>query len=102
VKQRGLLEYGAFASSYTRAFEAKWLRAGAPSNEALLGTADLQSLADLGNSFSVIREMRIVPIAWRQIVLLAASSAVPLLPLLLIVFPLDELILRGAKSLIGA
>jgi hypothetical protein len=102
VKQRGLLEYGAFASSYTRAFEAKWLRAGAPPNEALLGTADLQSLADLGNSFSVIREMRIVPIAWRQIVLLAASSAVPLLPLLLIVFPLDELILRGAKSLIGA
>jgi len=28
----------------------------------MLGTSDIQSLADLGNSFEIIRRMRIVPV----------------------------------------
>jgi hypothetical protein len=48
-----LLGYDALAASYTHAFDAKWLR-GAPHDESILGTADPQSLADLGNSFGVI------------------------------------------------
>ena len=101
VRQRGLLEYGAFAAGYVRAFDAKWLRDGAPRDEPMLGSADLQSLADLGNSFGVIGEMRIVPIGQSQVLMLAASAAVPLLPLVLFIFPVNELIIRGLTSLIG-
>jgi hypothetical protein len=100
VKQRGLLEYGAFAEAYVRAFDAKWLR-GAPGDEPLLGTADLQSLADLGNSFGVIDEMQALPISWRQIWKLTVAAALPMLPLLLFAFPLDQLIIGGIKMLIG-
>jgi hypothetical protein len=53
VKQRGLLEYGALGTHYTRTFDAKWIRGA--SDDTLLGTADLQSLADLGSSFDVIK-----------------------------------------------
>lgn len=55
VSQRGQLDYGVLVTAYTRAFNAKWVRGGVPSDEPLLGTADLQSLADPGNSFESSR-----------------------------------------------
>lgn len=101
VKQQGLLVYGEFATTYIRSFERKWLRGERAPEEPLLGTPDVQSLADLGNSFAVISDMRVVPITLRQVGLLAVSSAVPMLPLVLFKYPLDELILGGIKALIG-
>ncbi|MCX5913149.1 MAG: hypothetical protein NTV04_14620 [Deltaproteobacteria bacterium] len=95
VKRRGLLEYGALANRYTRSFDRKWIRGEAPEGEALIGSADIQSLADLGNSFQIIQEMRPVPIdLWTTIVPLAVVTVVPFLPLALTVFPFDEIVKR--------
>jgi hypothetical protein len=47
---------------YVRDFDDKWLRGGTSTDEPLLGNADVQSLADLANSFEVVRTMRIVPV----------------------------------------
>ena len=55
AKRTGLREYGTLAERYVREFDAKWLRGGAPAGEPLVGSADIQSLADLGNSFEVVR-----------------------------------------------
>jgi hypothetical protein len=101
VSQQGQLDYGMLATAYTRAFNAKWVRGGGPSDEPLLGTADLQSLADLGNSFEIIRSMRPVPFGLYQALVLLAAAALPVVPLLLTAFPLDELVLRSVKSLVG-
>jgi hypothetical protein len=101
VSQQGQLDYGVLATAYTRAFNAKWVRGGVTSDEPLLGTADLQSLADLGNSFEIIRNMRPVPFGLYQALVLLASAVAPMVPLLLIAFPLDELVLRSVKSLVG-
>jgi hypothetical protein len=101
VSQQGQLDYGVLATAYTRAFNAKWVRGGVSPDEPLLGTADLQSLADLGNSFEVIRNMRPVPFGLYQAVVLLAAAVVPMLPLLLTVWPLDELVLHSVKSLVG-
>jgi hypothetical protein len=70
---------------------------GDESDDALLGTGDIQSLADLGNSFSVVKEMRLVPISKEAIFQLAIVAVVPIVPLLLTLMPLDELL----KKLIG-
>jgi hypothetical protein len=86
---------------YARAFDRKWIRGGASAEEPLLGTADVQSLADLSNSFSIISNMRIVPISWPQLFALAISSALPMLSLILFAYPLDELIIRAVRSLVG-
>ena len=95
VKRRGLLEYGALANQYTRTFDRKWIGGKAPEGEALIGSADIQSLADLGNSFQIIREMRFAPIdLWTTIVPMAAFTVVPFLPLALTVFPFDEIVKR--------
>lgn len=99
VKQQGLLTYGGFASDYVKAFNQKWIRG--PLEEPLLGTADLQSLADLGNSFNVVRNMQVVPLASPQIFVLAAAAALPMLPLVLFVVPLDQIVVGGVKSMLG-
>ncbi|HYB40644.1 MAG TPA: hypothetical protein VEL75_02680 [Candidatus Methylomirabilis sp.] len=100
-KQRGLIEYGVLAATYARAFDAKWLRGGAAPDEPLLGSGDIQSLADLANSFGVIRSMLPVPFAIYQAVLLAGAALVPMLPLLLTVISMNELIVRSVRSLVG-
>jgi len=56
----------------------------------LLGSADIQSLADLGNSFSVVQEMRLLPFGWRDVTRLVVITATPFLPLLLTVFSLED------------
>ena len=54
VKRQGLLEYGALASRYVDEFDQKWLRGGAPLDEPLVGSGDIQSLNDLAGSFEVV------------------------------------------------
>jgi hypothetical protein len=98
TKRKGLLEYGALANEYTQSFERKWIRREAPEGEALIGSADIQSLADLGNSFEIVRKMRPVPFDLMTAILpMVAAAAIPFLPLLLTVFPLEEIV----KNVIG-
>ena len=101
AKQRALLEYGTLAANYTRAFAAKWLPTDPPPDEPILGTPDLQSLADLGSSFGLIRNMTIIPIAKSQILLLAGAAALPFAPLVLLAFPLDKLIIDSLKAVLN-
>ena len=99
AKRTGLAQYGKLASEYVTAFEAKWLH-GSEGEEQLLGTADLQSLSDLGQSYSVILEMNVMPFGIQDISRLAIATAVPLLPLGLTVFSLEELVTRLVKILL--
>jgi hypothetical protein len=91
AKRAGLNEYGTLAERYVREFDVKWLRGAPPASEPLVGSPDIQSLADLANSFAVVRGMRYAPITRDALVQLAADVLVPLAPLLLTVMPLKEL-----------
>ena len=94
AKRAGLRDYGSLAQRYVREFDVKWIRGGAPSGEPLVGTADLQSLADLGNSFEVVVGMRWVPFTGQTILQLAFATLLPVLPLTLTMISLDELVDR--------
>jgi hypothetical protein len=92
TKRKGLREYGTLAERYVRGFDAKWLRGGAPADEPFVGSGDIQSLADLGNSYEVVRTMRLAPITKNAVLLLAAATLAPIAPLVLTMMPLDELL----------
>jgi hypothetical protein len=92
AKRKGLREYGTLAERYVREFDAKWLRGDAPADEPFVGSADIQSLADLSNSYEVVRTMRIAPITRDAIVRLAAATFIPVVPLLLTMMPLEALV----------
>ncbi len=96
----GLGSYAALVNHYNQAFDTKWAKGRAPEDEALLGSPDIQSLADLGNAFDRVRTMRFVPFN-RQIVLqMAASAALPFVPLLPLVMPVGEFLNLLAKALL--
>jgi hypothetical protein len=95
AKRKGLADYGLLAQRYVESFEQKWVL-GHPA-EQLLGSADIQSLADLGNSYAVVNEMRSIPFGLQDITRLAVATAAPLLPLMLTIFSPEELIMRVIK-----
>jgi hypothetical protein len=97
AKRTGRREYGALATRYVREFNAKWLRGAAPDKEPFLGSPDIQSLADLSNSYNVVETMRIAPISKEVVIRLAVATLVPTVPLLLTMMPLEELL----KKLVG-
>ena len=97
AKRTGNREYGTLAERYVREFDAKWLRGGAPADEPLVGSGDIQSLADLSNSFEVVRSMGIAPITKQALVQLVAATLAPIVPLALTMMPLEELL----KKLFG-
>jgi hypothetical protein len=94
AKRTGLREYGTLTERYVREFDAKWLRGGAPADEAFVGSGDIQSLADLGNSFEVVRTMRPVPVTKEMVIRIVAVTLVPIVPLALTMMPLEELLKR--------
>lgn len=92
VKRHGLHQYGTLATAYTGSFHKKWVEGENPDHEALLGTGDIQSLADLGNSFSIVEKMKPIPIDPLDLLHLIVASLLPMAPLLLTVMPLGELL----------
>jgi hypothetical protein len=97
AKRTGNREYGTLAERYVREFDAKWLRGGAPADEPLVGSADIQSLADLANSFEVVRTMQVAPISRDALLRLVAATLAPVVPLALTMMPFEELL----KKLLG-
>ena len=93
AKRKGLRTYGALASTYVDAFDAKWIDRG-EDDESILGSADIQSLADLLNSYDGVKGMRLVPFSIADLSPLAVAVALPSLPLLLTIMPLDSLMTR--------
>jgi hypothetical protein len=96
AKRTGLREYGTLAERYVREFDSKWLRGGAPA-ETLAASGDIQGLADLGNSYDVVRTMQLTPVTKEMIVLVGAATLAPIAPLALTMMPLEELL----KTLLG-
>jgi len=92
AKRTGNREYDTLAQRYVREFDAKWLRGGAPADEPLVGSGDIQSLADLGNSLEAVRGMRIAPVTKDAILRLGAAVVAPLVPLALTMMPLEDLL----------
>ncbi|MCI0682731.1 MAG: hypothetical protein L0Y71_11580 [Gemmataceae bacterium] len=91
-RRDALRDYSLLVVRYNRAFHEKWVGGKAPDGEPLLGSADIQSLADLGASFEYIRSMKFVPFSLRVVVQLAVIAALPAVPLLPLVMPWQEIL----------
>jgi hypothetical protein len=100
ARAQGLSDYMELAARYVSEFEGKWLGTTAPRDQ-LLGTSDLQSLADLSNSVSIVRKMSLAPLSMRLAMFLVAAAVVPLLPLALFEYPAAELAQKFLASLMG-
>jgi hypothetical protein len=100
TKKMGLIQYGTLATEYTTSFQKKWIDYPRQNTETLLGTGDIQSLADLGNSYAFVKNMRVVPLGTRTPINLAVACLLPMAPLLLTVMPLDQVLKMALKIIL--
>jgi len=99
-KRAGSREYGLLAMQYVEDFREKWLRGTRTDGEPLVGSADIQSLADLAGGHDVLREMRILPLSRQSFITLAVVVALPYLPLTLTMIPFEEMVSRILTKLL--
>lgn len=91
AKRTGIRDYGVLASKYVGEFDLKWVRGGV-TDEQLLGSSDIQSLADLANSFQVIRDIRSFPFDRDTAIQVVLFVLIPILPLVLTMISLEKLL----------
>lgn len=98
TKRNGIQEYGALASRYVRDFDYKWIRGDEPKEE-LVGSADVQSLADMAGSYDIIQSMRSVAITPQMIIAFAVVTLLPVAPFLLTLMSLSDILKKLAGVL---
>ena len=90
--------YTRFGSAYVWGFEKKWM--DDKGSEEMLGSSDIQSMADLGGTFERMVEMRIVAVDRRAVLSFLSAIVGPMLPLLLTMMPLRDIVSIVFKALI--
>jgi hypothetical protein len=98
-KRRDFREYGILSTRYVHEFYDKWVANKDNNQEPLLGSADIQSLADLDGSYSIARDMRLVPFTLQNIGVLILIACLPYVPLLLTVMTIDKIIAWVVSSM---
>jgi hypothetical protein len=100
-RTKGVGLYNDLAARYVTEFEAKWTRPGVSADQPLLGTGDIQSLADMANAINVVKGMRWITVGPRLLTIMTLAAVVPLAPLLLFRYPVAELAEKFFSRLIG-
>ena len=96
----GLRQYGSLVSDYTRRFDERWV--ARLDHDDFLGTPDIQSLSDLGNTYQgSIDKLGIFLFTRADAILILVACLVPVIPLLLVQSPPPEVIKRIADILVG-
>ena len=98
-RRKALWDYGAVVTIHNQQFDRKWVQKERSPDEILLGNPDASSLKDLGGGFTVVREMSVVPIDKPTLITLAVAAALPMLPVVFIATPTNELIRIVLKML---
>jgi len=86
TRRDALRSYGSLVTRYNTSFQEKWIDGPGPQDEQLLGSSDIQSLADLSSSCRLVADMGLTPFGRRAVLLLTLATVLPGLPLLLLVY----------------
>lgn len=100
VKKKALFEFGALVTHHDQLFDAKWIEDHSPTGEEILGNPDASSLADLGTSFDVVRDMSFIPIDKPTLIGLVVAAVLPMIPVIVFATPINDLIGLVTKTLL--
>lgn len=92
-KNNCLIQFGGLAGSYVEQFWMKWIE-GNKNNPELLGNSDVQALADFGSSYENVLNTRTLIVRREILIGVVIALVLPLLPLLLFIYPADEILKR--------
>ena len=95
LRQRGLRDYGTMVSRHAQLFDEKWIKGVGDTKDIVdipLGNPDISSLSGLNKSFEIVKRMRFFPFGMRALVVVAAAALIPMVPLMLMEFPLKKIL----------
>ena len=85
---------------HDRAFDEKWIKPLATSQESLLGSADVSSLANLALAYEHVDRMLLIPFDKKAAVVLLLATLIPLVPLVGTAIPLAEILSKLGEFLV--
>jgi hypothetical protein len=100
ARLKGAVDYGGLATRYVDEFRRKWIADPSAQRTDLVGSSDIQSLADLANSYQVATSVRLIPVSLPALLIHTLMLAAPFIPLALTKIPLDELIRQVVEKVI--
>jgi len=95
LRQRGLRDYGTLANRHAQLFDEKWINGAGVAEDIVeipLGSPDTSSISGLKSSYETVKRMRFFPFGVRALVVLAAAALIPMVPLMLMEFPLQKIL----------
>jgi hypothetical protein len=95
LRQRGLRDYGTMASRHAQLFDEKWIEGVGVTEDTVeipLGSPDTSSISGLKSNYETVKRMRFFPFGLRALVVLAAAALIPMVPLMLMEFPLQKIL----------
>jgi hypothetical protein len=100
AKEKSLREYGALAIAHHQMFDRKWVQGENPGGDAVLGTPEISSLADLGSAYEILARMKSAPFDPADAIVLLLATLIPMTPLVLTIMPIDDLLELLSKILV--
>lgn len=100
LKRNSLLAYGALGTDTAEEFENRWLGRARRDAAPILNAGDSSALADLTAVYTTANRMGTVPVQRWILLQFVGATALPLLPLVLLVMPMDELLQKLLSMLV--
>jgi len=93
LKLEGIMIYSTLTHKYSKLFEDKWIRGNKINeDESILGSGDIQSLADIGSTYEVVENIRIFPINLNIFLFMLVLIALPFIPLIFLKYNIKEIL----------
>lgn len=100
AKRTGMLEFGNLMHRAVHDFHNRWLNQNHPADQSLMDPPDIQSLSNLGSSYESMKQLRWIPFNLQNVIQLTVITLLPVTPLLLSMFSVEELLGKLLKILI--
>ena len=100
ARRKGIVEYGALASSVGRQFEQRWIRSGSKVDESALEAQDFSATTDLYSIAANVHQMKPFPLGVQSLTRLAWATLAPAVPVIFLALPFDVIVEKILRMLL--
>ena len=92
IKRAGLMAYGVIGTDCAEQFDITWAERERGEARPILHAGDPSALTDFTSIYTTVSTMVVLPLQRYVLISFIAAAAVPLLPLVLLVMPVDQIL----------
>lgn len=100
LKRASLMAYGVVGTDCAEQFDSTWINRERGQARPILQAGDPSALADYTAVYTTVSKMVVLPIQRYVLISFIAASVAPLLPLALLVMPVDEILDKLLSSMV--